>query len=131
MEFNQKQIAEAFGKMGISYRTVFPDSVDLIKAYENHRWLVNIRGVELSVVAIPIEKESEDTFWEKWIFEEDEKIYHQVFFSKVPSMPYHDIYDGPREDDQFYSQLLNYKTWYVVYMNEMICWGYKKILEEY
>ncbi len=131
MEFNQKQIAAAFGKMGLSFRTVFPDAVDLIKTYENHRWIVNAKDGELSVIVVPIEKEVEETFWEMWIFEADEKIYHKVFFSKVPSIPYHDIYDGPNEDDLFFSKVLNFKTWYVVYMNEMMCWGYKKLLEEY
>jgi len=121
-------IARAFSEMGLSFRTVFPDPIDRLEHYRNHRWTVIKTKTHHLVHAVPPASEFEQSFWEKWFSVKGGPVIHHILFASVPPVPYHDIYDAPSHPDALQPPEVANRRWYVIDDPSMFAWGVKILL---
>lgn len=116
-------MAEMFGEMGISLRTVFPDPEDNLKLYGNHTWKVVRKQPYHIIHAVPTIDNVESSFWEEWYTVNGGPVVHHILFSEKPPIPYHDIYEPPKKRDGLHPAEIYGRNWYVVEHPALRAWA--------
>ena len=127
---NQSQyysLALAFGELGISMRTVFPDSLDRT-GYASHTWLIVQKEPYNIIHAVPLVSELESSFWEVWYTTNNSPVEHYVLYCKIPSVPYHDLFNPPEQPDGLCPPEVYGRSWFVIENLSMLAWGVQKLL---
>lgn len=116
-------VARAFGELGLSLRSVFPDPDFSLSLYNGYTWRLFRNGLFLSIHAVPADLEADRSFWECWYTEDEKEVFHRIYVSKKPAVPFHDICTPSASDAEPYPKEVMGRFWYVIWDLDMLAWA--------
>jgi hypothetical protein len=125
----RKEVGLALGKIGVSYRTVFPDDLIEVSVYKNHKWIVVEDDDQVAINAIPSDTGIENSFWEQWIVENNSHVVHRLLFASKPEIPHYGIFEILPSENSLYPQEVYGRKWFAVELNELTAWGFLVLLK--